>query len=174
MENNKYFYSVVLELIKLAKKLDVKKENINKMKEEFFNIVKEDEDIVYSGVFWIKDINNLTKELFFKIPTFLNGEIINEELLEYPLNSKSKNTYNHKKLWEELPSFLTLSYSFNHYPRGRVMIKNNIIDIYININLNKEKIRKYIINEFKLNNKNIKKIRWLVDNSDHYKSYLDR
>lgn len=134
-------------------------------------LLKEDREL-YSGVFWIKDIDNPTDELIFQIPTLSDGEVDDEGL---NLNAKSGNTYNHEKLWKELPSNLTDNKPFDYYPRGRVMIKNGVADIYANPHLLAENIKSFITNNYHLFQINgIKKIRWHADNSEHYKCYLDR
>ena len=127
---------------------------------------------LYSGVFWIKDIDNPDTTLFFKIPTDISGEVNKEGL---NLNAKSGITYNHEKLWKELPKSLTNNKTFDYYPRGRVQIKNGVADIFLNPNLLKDDIKKLIVNEFNLYSVNgIKKVRFHADYSEHYKCYLDR
>ena len=143
---------------------------------EYLDLLEEEllkEDIeLYSGVFWIKDIDNPTDELIFQIPTSSDGEVNSDGL---DLNAKSGNTYNHEKLWKELSSNLTDNKPFDYYPRGRVMIKNGVADIYANPYLLTDNIKNFIVNNYHLFQINgIKKTRWHADNSEHYKCYLDR
>ena len=101
--------------------------------------------------------------------------IINDELLAFPFTdeysegiAKSGNTYNHKKLWNEIkPKGCNKPY--NYYPRGRVEISNKGKPIiYMNPNVDDSFIP-LIRTEFGLRESPI--IRY--DNSQHYKCYLD-
>lgn len=131
--------------------------------------LKEDRTL-YSGVFWVKDINNPTNELFFLIDTDLEGNPCSLD----GLNAKSGITYNHKLLWNELSRKETEGKPFNYFPRGRVQIKNGVVDIYLNPNLNRDDIIDLIIDNYNLTSKNgIRKIRVHEDHSEHYKCYLD-
>lgn len=101
--------------------------------------------------------------------------IINDELLAFPFTdeysegiAKSGNTYNHKKLWNEIkPKGCNKPY--NYYPRGRVEISNKGKPIiYMNPNVDDSFIP-LIRTEFGL--RESPTIRY--DNSQHYKCYLD-
>lgn len=101
--------------------------------------------------------------------------IIDDELFAFPFleNStygiaKSGNTYNHKKLWNDIkPKGCNKPY--NYYPRGRVEISNKGKPIiYMNPNIDNDFIP-LIKKEFGLRTEPI--IRY--DNSSHYKCYLD-
>lgn len=101
--------------------------------------------------------------------------IINDELLAFPFTdeysegiAKSGNTYNHKKLWNEIkPKGCNKPY--NYYPRGRVEISNKGKPIiYMNPNVDDSFIP-LIRTEFGLWESPT--IRY--DNSQHYKCYLD-
>ena len=101
--------------------------------------------------------------------------IINDELLAFPFTdeysegiAKSGNTYNHKKLWNEIkPKGCNKPY--NYYPRGRVEISNKGKPIiYMNPNVD-DSFVPLIRTEFGLRESPI--IRY--DNSQHYKCYLD-
>ena len=101
--------------------------------------------------------------------------IINDEFLAFPFTdkysegiAKSGNTYNHKKLWNEIkPKGCNKPY--NYYPRGRVEISNKGKPIiYMNPNVDDSFIP-LIRTEFGLRESPI--IRY--DNSQHYKCYLD-
>lgn len=120
---------------------------------------------LYSGIFWVKDVDNPTNELFFTIPT---DEYGNNSFI---FNSKNGSTYNHEQTWATLHQ----NKPFDYYPRGRVDIQNGVARIFINPNLNTPRILDLIKNEFNLNERNgIKKIKVLIDNSEHYKCHLDR
>lgn len=119
---------------------------------------------LYSGIFWIKDIDNPTNGLFFQVPTDEFGNSSNI------FNSKDGSTYNHELTWKELHQ----NKPFNYYPRGRVDIQNGVARIFINPNLNTPKIISLIKDEFNLTEMNgIKKVKVLVDNSEHYRCHLD-
>ena len=101
--------------------------------------------------------------------------IINDELFAFPFTNeysegiaKSGNTYNHKKLWNEIkPKGCNKPY--NYYPRGRVEISNKGKPIiYMNPNVD-DSFVPLIRTEFGLRESPI--IRY--DNSQHYKCYLD-
>ena len=127
-------------------------------------IINEDSEL-YRGIFWIKDIDKPTNELFLKIPSDEYGNS------NTTYNSKNGNTYNHKATWDELNQ----KKSFDYYPRGRVEIRNGIARIFINPNLNTESILNLIKSEFNLTKHNgIKDIKIFIDNSEHYKCYLDK
>ena len=125
--------------------------------------LNEDSEL-YRGIFWIKDVDNPTAEWFFQIPTDEYGNS------SYIFNSKKGNTYNHELTWNELHQ----KKPYNYYPRGRVEISNGIAKIFINPNLNTEKIINLVKSEFNLTERNgIKKIKVIPDYSEHYKCYLD-
>ena len=127
---------------------------------------------LYSGVFWILDDQDIynSKDYCFTIPTEPDGTII-----DYTgLNAKSGLTYNHEKLWNELPRSLTKGKPFNYYPRGRVQIRNNTAYIYYNPNLdNLPDFKSFIMKQFSLNDHTIKNIKWNPDFSQHYRCHLD-
>lgn len=128
------------------------------------NILLESSEL-YSGIFWIKDIDNPTNELFFQVPTDEFGNSSNI------FNSKDGSTYNHELTWKELHQ----NKPFDYYPRGRIDIQNGTARIFINPNLNTPEILRLIKNEFNLNERNgIKRVKVFVDNSEHYKCHLDK
>ena len=102
--------------------------------------------------------------------------IIDDKLVAYPFGSvdtfegvaKSGNTYNHKKLWNDLNPTGS-KHPYNYYPRGRVVINSRgKAAIYMNPNVNDSFI-KSIRTEFGL--RSDPKV--IYDNSEHYKCYLD-
>lgn len=101
-----------------------------------------------------------------------------EELLSYPFGSvdsfagiaKSGNTYNHKRLWEDLKP-LGSKKSYNYYPRGRVDWDNQgRPTIYLNPNIN-ENVIKLVKLDFGIRPSDKCKIQY--DYSNHYKCHLD-
>lgn len=126
--------------------------------------LNEDSEL-YKGIFWIRDIDNPTNELFFQIPT---DEYGNSSSI---FNSKKGDTYNHERTWKELYE----KKPFDYYPRGRVEIRNGVARIFLNPNLNTEEIIDLIKREFNLTSRNgIKNIKVFPDYSEHYRCYLDK
>ena len=109
----------------------------------------------HKGVFWLID-----------------GEILavpfDEKKYECGI-SKSGDSYVHKKIWEAIKP-RKCHHPYNYYPRGRVEItsKGRCI-IYMNPNIGEEYVEE-IMRKFGLSS--VSKI--IYDNSNHYKSYLDR
>ena len=115
---------------------------------------------------YILDLKEMSRGVFW---------IVNDELMAFPFmeNSsegvaKSGNTYNHKKLWNDVrPKGCNKPY--NYYPRGRVDISNKGKPIiYMNPNID-DRFVPLIKSAFGLCSEPI--IRY--DNSRHYKCYLD-
>ena len=129
---------------------------------------------LYKGIFWIVDLNDIekNKDYCFQIPVSLDGTIVSDNFIS---NAKSGSTYNHEKTWKTLSSKLTHNKPFDYYPRGRVEIKNGLVDIFLNPNINTPEIINFLKKEFNLNDYNgIKKFRVHSDNSEHYRCYLDK
>ena len=130
--------------------------------------------MLYKGIFWIVNRKYIESNMAYciKLSCDINGIPLNE--LECEGVSKSGDNYNHKKYWEILDRKLTNNKSYNYYPRGRVEIKNSKVMVFLNPIINTEEIQDFIIDEYKLNTEEIKKIDFKVDGSNHYKSHLDR
>jgi hypothetical protein len=130
-----------------------------------------------SGIFWILSDNDDLSEfilLKFDIPCDSNGVPKNTHSVE--LNSKSGNSYNHKKIWGSEIKNKSAPYrnkKYNYYPRGRVEISNNKAVIYLNPHINKPVFIDAIKKEFGLSDCNISEVRVKVDGSKHYKCFLD-
>lgn len=105
------------------------------------------------GVFWVID------DRLYAFP-FYEGANVGV--------AKSGDTYNHKKLWQEVkPNGCNKSY--NYYPRGRVMFDNkNRPVIYMNPNIDNGFLS-HIKSEFGLRENPIVK----YDCSKHYKCHID-
>jgi hypothetical protein len=133
-----------------------------------------------SGVFWIlSDYYDLSdyKFLPFVIPCDRNGIPNNTHTIE--LNSKSGNSYNHKRLWENNikndNNYRPYNKkSYDYYPRGRVEISNNKATIFLNPNINKSNFIDKIKEEYGLIPYNISEVRIISDGSGHYQCFLDR
>jgi len=130
------------------------------------NVLLESSEL-YKGIFWVKDIDNPTTELFFTIPSNVYGNVEATNL-----TAKSGTTHNHKALWSTLGK-VTEGKPYNYFPRGRVEIANRKATVYFNQNLNTEFIKKLIVDTYNLTTRNgIEKVTFIVDGSEHYKSYL--
>jgi hypothetical protein len=132
-----------------------------------------------SGIFWIlSDYYDLSdyKLLMFNIPCDINGTPNNTHSIA--LNSKSGNSYNHKKLWESEVKHNNEYRPYNkrdydYYPRGRVEIAHNRAVIYLNPHINKSNFIETIKQGFGLLANNISEVRVIADGSDHYQCFLD-
>lgn len=121
-----------------------------------------------TGIFWYDTDND--KLIVIDVPYDLEDNIQNDIVF----NSKSGNTFNHEKSWEDIKQFNRIyrHHSYRYYPRGRVIVKNGKVDVYYNQNLDTDHMKSKIILQFGLS---IVKdsIRWMIDGSDHYNCYLD-
>ena len=145
----------------------------------FEEVLKEAKQLC-SGIFWVlsddHDLNNY-EFLMFVIPCDSNGNPNNTHSIE--LNSKSGNTYNHKKLWEEEIKNNSKYRPYNkkdydYYPRGRVEISNNRATIFLNPHINDPRFIDLIKQNFGLFPYNIPDIRVITDGSEHYECFLDK
>ena len=102
-----------------------------------------------------------------------------DELLSYPFGSadtidgiaKSGDTYNHKRLWEDLKPKGTKR-KFDYYPRGRVdWDRLGRATIFLNLNIDDERIINQIKLDFGILPTDEYKIQY--DYSNHYKCHLD-
>lgn len=126
------------------------------------------------GVFWIADMDNIRRNTAycFTIPCTPDG--INTGDTSH-LDAKSGTTYNHEKLWSRLPPELTHNMPFDHYPRGRVQIRNGKAVIFLNPNIATEEVKDFIVGEFHLTSGNgIHSVSVKADGSSHYRCNLDR
>ena len=131
------------------------------------NILNESKELS-CGIFWYDD----EKEELIILNKYCDLEGNVEDYNDF--NAKSGLTYNHKISWKlfQQQDRNYRKYSYKYFPRGRVMIKNGKVDIYMNQNLNTNKIKNEIFNVFGLHF--IKdKIKWHIDNSQHYQCHLD-
>lgn len=135
-------------------------------------ILRESSELA-QGVFWIVDLDELNKNKTYCFPIYCTSDGINTGDTS-KLNAKSGITYNHEKLWAQLPQKLTHGKPYNYYPRGRIQINHGKAIIYLNPNIATEEVKHFLIQEFNLTSKNgINKIVINVDGSNHYKCYLD-
>lgn len=139
---------------------------------ENLQTLKEDKNL-YKGIFWIKDIDNISdSDLYFQISCNSDGTINDYINLDY--SSKDGNNFNHKNTWNKLSKRETDNKSFDYYPRGRVEINNSKAIIYCNPNIANDELKNWCIDKFNLNKYNgINKVTINADYSNHYKCYLD-
>lgn len=126
------------------------------------------------GIFWIIDIENFEDDpMIFRIPVDPMG-IIDDSVDRAMLNSKQHENYNHKKKWEILNTKVTRNKRFDHYPRGRVEIRQHRAIIYATPCICTEEIIDFIRNEFNLTDENgIRSVCVIPDYSEHYKCHFD-
>lgn len=135
------------------------------------------EDVkLYRGIFWIPDVDDVqSSDLYFTIPCDMNGDIDDPEFqIPQTMSSTGSDNYNHKRVWNQLPSKLTHNKPFDYYPRGRVEISNGVAKVFHSPYIPQEELKDFVIDKFNLTKHNgIKKIKMIADGSDHYKCYLD-
>lgn len=123
------------------------------------------------GIFWVKDVSNIEDTgIFLDIPCTSDGTPFDTS----ELNAKTGTTYNHERTWPMLSNEITDGKPYNYYPRGRVEIANGKATIFANPNIANQQLIDWCTDKFNLTAANgIKKIRLIVDGSEHYKCYLD-
>lgn len=128
---------------------------------------------LYKGIFWITDSFDMaSNRLYFKIPVTADGRIIESNKLN--LNSRNKDNYNHRLVWNDLPAKITHNKEYNFYPRGRVEIRRGKAMIFANPVICTEELKDWCIDKFKLLTTNgIKRIIMIPDGSEHYKCFRD-
>lgn len=135
---------------------------------------EQDELCLKKGIFWIADRKNLqnNEPYLFRIPVDSVGVPCFLTPIP-PLNSKNGDHYNHKKTWEEYVSAeLRGGKPYNYYPRGRVEIKEKgKAKIFLNPDIATEEIIAYIVEEFRLQCREVKVI---ADGSRHYQYGAER
>ncbi|MBM6991403.1 MAG: hypothetical protein I3I98_08450 [Mobilibacterium timonense] len=126
------------------------------------------------GVFWITDLDDIRNNTCYCFPIPCTPDGVNTGDTSH-LDAKSGATYNHEKLWSRLPSELTHNRPFDHYPRGRVQIRNGKAVIFLNPNIATEEVKDFIIGEFHLTSENgIHSVSVKADGSSHYMCHLDQ
>lgn len=113
---------------------------------------------IYEGVFWIKQ-----DERGRFIPITVKAEcdeFCNVLDKRVSFSSKSGENFNHKEEWkifEAMPSGEYRGMKYDHYPRGRVEIKNKKANIYLPSVLCIEYVKRLILHEFGLTKNYIEK-----------------
>jgi len=120
---------------------------------------------LFKGLFWLTDGGLIT----YKIACDADGEPVTPDL---PYNSRRGDSFTHKATWEdavkEQPREIR-SKSWNHFPRGRVEIKNSKVTVYHNPTLTAPDFEQRIKNEFELDGETLE-ISFMQDHSRHYKT----
>lgn len=126
------------------------------------------------GVFWIADLDDIRNNTCYCFPIPCTPDGVNTGDTSH-LDAKSGTTYNHEKLWSRLPSELTHGMPFDHYPRGRVQIRNGKAVIFLNPNIATDEVKDFLVEEFHLTAANgIKSVSVKADGSSHYRCHLDQ
>ncbi len=106
---------------------------------------------IYKGIFWIKqDERGRFIPITVKVECDKSGNVLDEQIR---FSSKTGKHFEHKEEWkifEAMPSGEYRGFSYNHYPRGRVEIKNKKAIVYLNPVLCTEYVKWLITNEFGL------------------------
>ncbi len=90
-------------------------------------------------------------------------------------SSKSGNNFNHKKEWEKVSRTFPgcKNKPFDYLPRGRVDISSGNIRVFANpLIIENDSLKRLIVDEFNLNLFE-DRIKWIADNSNHYRYLLD-
>ena len=121
---------------------------------------------MYKGLFWLTDGDNL---ISYKIRCDADGV---PETPDLPYNSRRGNSFTHKATWETAvreQSRAIRAKDWNHFPRGRVEIKNGKAVIYHNPAIGSEEIMLKIRKEFDLT-ADVPTVRFVPDYSLHYRA----
>lgn len=116
------------------------------------------------GIFWC--VNHTFDEpslIVRAVECDTNGMAI---VSDVAYTSKSGTNFNHKIEWENLDKRISKGKGYNHYPRGRVEIKNSSVIIFLNPDINNDLVIGKIIEEFDL--KGVMDIKIKSDGSKHY------
>lgn len=118
------------------------------------------------GIFWCANFDTECPELItVSAACDKNGD--SKEPVRF--SSKSGNNFNHRPEWERLDRSITAGRPFNHYPRGRVEIKNGKATVFLNPAINKECIVRRIMDAFELMTGELNCINIKSDGSSHYR-----
>lgn len=126
---------------------------------------------MYKGIFWCyltcfdDDMFGVTV-LPVKVKCDLSGNVL--EKAEF--SSKSGDNFNHKIEWKKRKASTRICrrHPYNHFPRGRVEIKNGKIKIFANpVIIEEADAKESVVKAFEL--EEVKdKISWIADGSKHY------
>lgn len=110
---------------------------------------------LYKGLFWIKqEEQGRFIPITVKIECDADGNAVNNRI------APDKDNFNHEEEWkifEAMPSGEYRGMKYDHYPRGRVEIKNKKANIYLPSVLCIEYVKRLILHEFGLTKNYIEK-----------------
>lgn len=138
----------------------------------------ENDDITTDPEYIDDNLTFLNKGVFWLIKDKHN----NERLAIYKYSSNSleslfdKHKYSYENVWKTLDKSVTQNKLYYYFPRGRYEIrKGNKIIIYCSTFFAEEKYKNMIISKLKLKKwfKSIKDIKFIFDNSLHYRYTFD-
>lgn len=114
------------------------------------------------GIFWMLPEDGGTV-LKISVPCNAAGESLDPAVC---FSSKSGESFNHKAEWERLGRRVTNGLPFDHYPRGRVEVKNGRVTIFLNPSLCETAALQRILAAFDLTAS--QNVRIVADGSKHY------
>ena len=119
------------------------------------------------GLFWCKDPLAPSIEL---ITVSVPCDFIGTPTEPAVFTAKCGENFNHKLEWQRLGKDITGGHPFDYYPRGRVEVKYGKVTIYLNPDLNTERVLGRIKEEFELTFPS-ENVRIVVknDGSKHYR-----
>lgn len=119
------------------------------------------------GIFWCR--NYLTEEAELLIVAAECDRTGNALDPEAAFSSKSGKNFNHRIEWQRMERSVTQGFSFDHWPRGRVEIRNGRATVFLNPDLNTEEFVLKLTDVFGLNSGELESIRIVNDGSIHYR-----
>ena len=126
------------------------------------------------GIFWCYEVyfdDDMVSPVL--ITKMVSCDIDGNPLEQVEFSSKSGDNFNHKIEWAKNKECeLTEEYPYNAFPRGRVEIKNGTVKVFANPILHMDEIKKKIVDSFELTDVE-DEIKWIADNSSHYKYLFD-
>ncbi len=103
---------------------------------------------LYKGLFWIKQDEQVRFiPITVRVECDMYGNVLDDSI---NLHGESFNHEKEWKIFEAMPSGEYRGMKYDHYPRGRVEIKNKKAIVYLNPELCIEYIKRLITNEFGL------------------------
>lgn len=120
------------------------------------------------GIFWCRNHRLDDPELIvITAECDQNGNTLQSGVT---FSSKSGDNFNHRTEWKKMDRKTTAGKPFDHWPRGRVEIRNGKATVYLNPELNREEIVEKVMQVFELqNSETIRSVRIISDGSSHYK-----
>ncbi len=131
---------------------------------------------MYKGIFWCNviyfDDDMYSHKLMVQM---VKCDLTGLALEEAEFSSKSGDSFNHRVEWEKKAATerFCRQKPYNYYPRGRVEVKNGEVRIFANpVIIEDEDAKALIVKSFELTSVQTG-IRWIADNSKHYRYAID-